>query len=292
MEWRQFVMELRSLEPDRVEAVLTRNGARAVTLTDAADDPVLEPAPGETPLWASTRITGLFDADADFAALKKDLQDDLALPSLPPHRVEALEDREWEREWLRDFRPMRFGERLWIAPQEQPVDAAGAAVVRLDPGLAFGTGTHATTGLCLDWLAARDLRQQRILDYGCGSGILAVAALKLGAARVTAVDIDPQAILATRQNAVVNGVADKLETFEDAGRIHSAFDVVVANILAGTLIERADELACRVTSRGVIALSGILESQAADVIDAYRPRIKLDTAAVRDGWVLLTGARS
>ena len=292
MEWRQFVMELGSLEPERVEAVLARNGACAVTLSDAADDPVLEPAPGETPLWSSTRITGLFDADADFAALRADLKADFSLTALPPNRVEALAEREWEREWLKDFRPMRFGRRLWIAPMEQPVDASGAVVVRLDPGLAFGTGTHPTTALCLEWLDSLDLEGKRVLDYGCGSGILAIAALKLGATAASCVDIDPQALLATRQNAVVNGVADKIATFEDAGGIDSAFDVVLANILASTLIERADEIAGKVGTGGAIALSGILHEQAAEVIAAYRPHVNLDLATVRDDWALLTGARS
>ena len=207
MNWQQFVMDLDGLDADAVEMVLERHGAQSVTLTDAGDRPVLEPAPGETPLWSQSRITGLFAADADIDALIGDIETTFQIDRCPEHRVETIADRAWEREWLKDFGPMQFGRRLWVLPG----DAAApddAVTVRLDPGLAFGTGTHPTTALCLEWLDRLKLEGRTVLDYGCGSGILAIAALKLGAASAVAMDIDPQAVLATKDNATNNGVAD------------------------------------------------------------------------------------
>ena len=291
MEWRQFVMDLDALQPERVEAVFSRNGAQAITLSDAGDDPVLEPAPGETPLWGTTRITGLFAADADFSALRDELLRDLDLDILPAHRIEDLAERVWEREWLNDFRPMRFGRRLWVCPAGLEPDNANSVVLRLDPGLAFGTGTHATTKLCLEWLDSLDLRGKTVLDYGCGSGILAIAALLLGADSACGVDIDPQAIQASKQNADVNGVADKLTTLQDAEFLEGHFDVLLANILAGTLIEQARRVSDRLPQGGVLALSGILDGQVGDVIAAYRPWIQFDEPVFDDGWARLTGTR-
>ena len=210
MDWRQLVMNLEALDPAEIETVFVRNGACSVTLSDAGDNPVLEPGVGETPLWADTRITGLFPETADLAKLESDLLTALGLKTLPTHRIEALADRPWEREWLRDFVPMRFGKRLWVCPGDHEIDDASAAVLYLDPGLAFGTGTHPTTSLCLEWLDSLPLQEKSVLDFGCGSGILALAALKLGCAAATATDNDPQAVTATRQNAIRNEVSERL----------------------------------------------------------------------------------
>lgn len=293
MEWRQFVMQLGSLPLDEVENVLTRHGAQAITLTDAADQPLLEPAPGETPLWRDVRISGLFPPTADFAALEADLSRSLRIAHLPDWRVERLEDRAWEREWLKDFMPMRFGDRLWVVPGEQSVDADNAVIVKLDPGLAFGTGTHPTTRLCLEWLEALSLANRRVLDFGCGSGILAIAAARLGARDVVALDIDPQALLATRSNARANGVGDRIATCIDVEQLSGEFDVAVANILAGTLKLNASTICSRLTPGGVLALAGVLDDQATDVADAFREWIEFDAPIASDGWVRLTGtARS
>ena len=291
MEWRQFVMNLGELPVDTVEKIFERHGAQAVTLTDAGDNPVLEPAPGETPLWNDIRITGLFSPSADFEDLRADLLRSLALTHLPDHRVEVLEDRAWEREWLKDFRPMRFGNRLWVCPGEFEVDAPDAIVVHLDPGLAFGTGTHPSTAMCLDWLDGLDLDHKHVLDFGCGSGILSVAALLLGAHSVTAVDIDPQATTATRQNAERNAVARSVRTTVDVRDLDAAYDVAIANVLAAPLIEHARTICERVVAGGDIALSGILEHQVTAVADAYREWIAFDTPAVRFPWARLTGRR-
>ncbi len=317
-------MHLDALDPADVEDAFLRLGACSVTLSDAGDDPVLEPAPGETPLWSSTRITALFDGDADLDIVKVALRDELGVDELPWHEIQALEDRAWEREWLKDFGPMRFGERLWVCPTVAPVGArlagdcgrrlagdcgrrlagdlspvkappTGAVIVNLDPGLAFGTGTHPTTALCMEWLDGLDLKGKSVLDYGCGSGILAIAALKLGAASATGMDIDPQAVLATRQNAADNGVGDRLTVFGSDAEIEGNFDVVIANILAGPLAQFADSITSRLVRRGMLALSGVLCEQAQDVRAAYEPWIDFDEPAFReqDGqtWSRLTGRR-
>ena len=295
MEWQQFVMNLDMLNPASVEEILIRHGAQSVTFSDAGDVPVLEPGPGETPLWNNTRITGLFDPGVDMTAVLADLRSSLSLDHLPDHRLETLADRDWEREWLRDFGPMRFGRRLWICPAGSEPEQPDAIVVRLDPGLAFGTGTHATTAMCLEWLDAIELQGRTVLDYGCGSGVLAIAALKLGCERAHAMDIDVQAITATRENAAQNGVQDRLAVSASPDAIGEQFDVVVANILAGPLVELAGSISDRIRSGGQLALSGILSEQAAQVIAAYAPRIDFDDPEFRqqDGqtWTRLAGRK-
>jgi len=293
VDWQQFVMNLDSLDPIAVEEIFTRHGACSVTLSDAADNPVLEPGPGETPLWSETRITGLFDGSADFGKLKRTLSEEFG--ALPAHHVESLADRAWEREWLNDFGPMQFGKRLWIAPGDSVANQDEAVVVRLDPGLAFGTGTHPTTALCLEWLDALPLANKTLLDYGCGSGVLAIAALKLGCRRATAMDIDPQAVIAAEQNAERNGVMQNLEVLAAAADIRGQFDVVVANILAGPLVEIAESITLTLGSHGMLALSGVLCEQANDVMTAYEPWIEFEDPVFReqDGqtWSRLAGMR-
>ena len=293
MDWQQFVMNLESLDPAAVEEIFMRHGACSVTLSDAADTPVLEPGPGETPLWTETKITGLFAGDTDFTELEAALGRELG--ALPPHRVESLTDRAWEREWLKDFGPMRFGQRLWIAPGDSVVEQDDAVIVRLDPGLAFGTGTHPTTAMCLEWLDGLELQAKNVLDYGCGSGVLAIAALKLGCHAVSAMDIDPQALIATTENATNNGVAEKLAVMGAADDIEGKFDVVVANILAGPLVEFAESITSTLRSHGILALSGVLCEQAQDVMKAYEPWIEFEEPVFReqDGqtWSRLTGTR-
>ncbi len=284
-------MNLDLLQADQVEQVFARHGAQSVTLSDAGDTPMLEPPPGEAPLWADTRISGLFPAEIDLEALCDDLRRSFDLEQLPAAEIETLEDRAWEREWLRDFQPMRFGERLWVSPLQMPVVQPDAIVVRLDPGLAFGTGTHETTALCLEWLERQDLQGKRILDVGCGSGILSIAALKLGAKSAHAIDIDPQAITASRQNATVNGVIDRLELSTDSSEFAGKYDIVIANILAGTLIAMAADLSKRTMHGGLLALSGILCGQVDDVCSAFVRWITLEPAVRRNDWACISGTR-
>lgn len=288
-------MQLDALDPAQVEEIFYRHGACSITLSDAADNPVLEPAPGETPLWYRSQLTGLFDADADFSQLKIDLRNELGLAALPQIHVEELADRAWEREWLKDFTPMQFGERLWIRPTGQVVPDPQAVVIDLDPGLAFGTGTHPTTALCLEWLDGLSLHGRNVLDYGCGSGVLAIAALKLGCNRAVAMDIDPQAVIATRRNAANNRVSGRIQVISSADEISGKFEVVVANILAGPLVQFAESITLTLCDEGMLALSGILCEQADDVMAAYEPWIDFDEPVfmAQDGqtWSRLTGIR-
>ena len=285
----QLTVDLGPRDPAPYEDALFELGALSVTLEDAADDPVLEPAPGATPLWPTVVVKALFDASTDaggiVAALKR------RLPDGPTPRVEVVADRAWEREWLRDFRPMRFGRRLWVCPGGMPAGDADAIRIELDPGLAFGTGTHPTTALCLEWLDAQPLAGARVVDYGCGSGILAIAAARLGARQVRAVDIDPQALIATVENAARNGVADMIEATPDPSLAPAGADVLVANILAGPLVDLAPSFAGALAPGGRIALSGLLHEQADAVTAAYRPCFHIDPARERAGWVLLSGRR-
>jgi ribosomal protein L11 methyltransferase len=295
MEWRQFVMDLETLNPDCVEDVFVRHGAHSITFTDAGDKPVLEPAPGETPMWSDTLITGLFSPDANIDLLRDDLRQALQLTDLPTNRVEELADRAWEREWLKDFGPMRFGRRLWICPGDSSADTPDAVVVQLDPGLAFGTGTHPTTALCLEWLDSLPTADTTMLDYGCGSGVLAIAALKLGCQSAVAMDIDPQAIIATEQNAEHNGVLTNLQVFGGAAQVQGQFDIVIANILAGPLMKLAEPIAAHVRAGGLLALSGLLAEQVDEVVAAYQPSIDFNPVLLREQgnqiWACLTGTR-
>jgi ribosomal protein L11 methyltransferase len=289
-------MDLETLNPDSVEEVLLRNGAHSVTYSDAADAAVLEPAPGETPLWNDARISGLFSPDADFEALRDDLLAKLAIERLPAHEVTELEDRDWEREWLRDFGPMRFGRRLWICPGDTTVEDRDAVVVRLDPGLAFGTGTHPTTAMCLEWLDSLQPEGKTMLDFGCGSGVLAIAALKLGCRLAVGTDIDHQAIQASAANASRNGVAGQLVTTLRAQDIDATFEIVCANILAAPLIELAGTISSRVESGCLLALSGILSGQVEAVLEAYTPWFEFDEPVEREHggqtWALLSGRKT
>ena len=290
MPFLTLSFELGGIEAQLAEDACLAAGALAVTLSDALDEPVLEPAPGEIRLWRSTRVQALFSADEDRRALSAILQS--CLP-LQPEAMDftLLADREWEREWLRDFHAQRFGQRLWICPRHEQVDEAGAIIVQLDPGLAFGTGTHPSTALCLQWLDARLNAGSRVIDYGCGSGILSLAAAKLGASHVAALDIDPQALLATAQNASANGIGAQLQVCSAASQLPIGCDVLLANILAGTLCALAAEFAQRVRSGGSLVLAGILSDQADIVAAVYAPWFHIGLYDTRAGWVALDGTR-
>ncbi len=291
MPWLQLAVNSR--HPEFVEELLLAAGAQAISLIDAADDPVLEPAPGATPLWPRTKTLGLFDVDTDLDEVRRLLRENL--PDADPLSFEEsqVEDQDWVRAWLQHARPLRFGERLWICPSGHRVDAADAVVIDLDPGLAFGTGNHPSTALCLEWLAGAELEGRRILDYGCGSGVLGIAALKLGAVHAQATDIDPQALLATTENASSNGVAARLHSSppEHLDAPTASYDVVLANILAGPLMSLAPLLAQHVTVGGWIVLAGLLQRQADEVREVYAPWFEFTAPGEREGWVRLNGRR-
>ena len=290
MPYHQLVLELAGRDVAGAEEACMRLGAIAISLADAGDEPLLEPAPGETPLWQAVRLRALYEASGNPTITAATLAVVLGLPA-DAITVEHVEDRVWEREWLKDFRPMRFGHRLWVAPAGQRPDGHAAVILELDPGLAFGTGTHPTTALCLEWLDGRIRGGERVLDYGCGSGILALAALKLGAGSASAFDIDPQAITATRENAAKNGLVSRVEVAERVETLAGSFDIVLANILAGPLLGLAPRLALRAAAGGEIVLAGMLARQAAEVAQAYGPWFDIAPEAEREGWSLLAGRR-
>ena len=292
MPWIQLKLNATSANAEDIGELLMSNEALSATFTDAHDTPVFEPLPGETRLWGDTDITGLYEADADMQAIVEILKKSPLLADDFAFKIEQLEDKDWEREWMDNFHPMKFGERLWICPSWKPVPDENAVNVMLDPGLAFGTGTHPTTALCLGWLDGQDLQDKVVIDFGCGSGILAIAALKLGAKRVIGIDIDPQAITASRDNAERNDVSEQLELFLPADLPEGILaDVLVANILAGPLRELSGNIEALVKPGGKLALSGILEQQAEELIETYGQWFAMDSAAVKEEWARLSGTK-
>lgn len=290
MPWIQIRINATAKTADKVSNMLLGRGAQAVTFMDAKDVPVYEPMPGETPLWGETEVMGLFDAETDPAPTIAFFQQ--IFGENVGYKVEQLEDKDWVREWMDHFHPMQFGERLWICPSWRDVPNPDAVNVMLDPGLAFGTGTHPTTALCLQWLDGLDLTGKTVVDFGCGSGILGIAALKLGAARVIGIDIDPQAIQASRDNAARNGVADQIELYLPADQPQDVeADVVVANILAGPLRELAPLIAGHGKPGSLMALSGVLESQAQELETIYGQWFEMDPTAVKEEWCRLSGRK-
>ena len=275
-----------------LESLFERLGALSVTLTDAGDEPQLETAPGEERIWSETIVTGLFAGDTDKASLEAAIRSAIEqLGIMAEITLEPLEDQDWERAWMENFHPMQFGEHLWIVPRDRqpPADAVDPVVVFLDPGLAFGSGTHPTTALCLQWLDSQDITGKHLVDFGCGSGILAIAALKLGAGSALGIDHDPQALIASEQNAQENGVAGRLSLTESNAPVGAQADIVIANILASILIDLAEQIGSLVRPGGQLALSGILAEQAAAVMAAYSGSFELETPREQEGWVLIAG---
>jgi len=293
MTWWQFSVCCDASEVDGVEAIMLEQGAQSISLGDAGDEPIYEPLPGNAPLWQKSVLTATFDAGADPDALWQNLS-----KALPAHlasglRRQGLEDRDWVQACRQHFQPLQCAPGLWIVPSWCQAPAPEATVIRLDPGLAFGTGSHPTTALCLAWLAANPPRGCRVIDYGCGSGILAIAALKLGAQQVIAVDIDEQALGACVSNLRANRIdAARVQTGFPQDMDDSPADLLIANILAGPLIELAPRFAGLVKPGGQILLSGILKSQREDIQLAFRTDFRLAPAETREDWVCISGTRT
>ena len=283
---------LNGLAADAVEEVLFAIDASSVTFVDRGDEPVLEPGLGEMRLWSDTLVRALFVSSLDPVRQLDRLGAGLGRHVADQARIRPVENRDWERVWLDDWKPMRFGRRLWVCPTAAPApDDPAAVVVRLDPGLAFGTGTHPTTALCLQILDSLPLTGRSVVDYGCGSGILGIAALKLGAAHVIAVDLDPQALIATRENAARNGVSAAMEVQGVPARLRPA-SCVVANILAGPLIELAPLLMQACEPAGDLMLSGLLKTQAYAVKAAYASGFDRVEVVGRDDWCCIHARRT
>ena len=291
MSWLQIRLAITPDQAEPLEDQLLELGAVSVNFMDAEDQPIFEPDLNTTPLWSHTHLLALFEADTDPDTLLAHLQL-LRGVELPEHQVEVIEDQDWERSWMDNFKPMRFGRRLWIVPSWHAAPEPDAVNLLLDPGLAFGTGTHPTTALCLEWLDAQPLEKQSLLDFGCGSGILAIAGLLLGAEHAVGTDIDTQALDASRDNAERNRIAEeRFALYLPEQLPEQPADVVVANILAGPLVSLSARITALVKPGGRLALSGILAEQADEVRAAYYEAFELDPTAEKDGWVRISGVR-
>ena len=291
MPWQQCAIECDKAHTEALSETLESLGAVSVTFSDAGDQALFEPPPGATPLWQAVTVMALFEADCDSSLI-----DHLLIQAFPqllaqPPRWELIADKDWERECLDQFKPLRFGQRTWIVPSWESAPDADAVNIILDPGLAFGTGTHPTTALCLEWLDAHAPLARKLLDVGCGSGILSIAACKLGADQVYATDIDPQALQATRDNAIKNNCLSQISVSLPEQLEARGFDIIVANILANPLIEMAPELASLLLPQAKIVLSGILKDQAQAVIDRYKQWFILDPITEKEDWVRISGVK-
>lgn len=291
MSWIQIRFTTTLDKQESLEDALMGCGALSLTYQDAADQPILEPGLYQTPLWDQLILTALFEASIDVAQTLAQCEQYFAQP-LPPHKVEILEDKDWVREWMDSYQPVAFGQRLWVCPSWQTPPDPAAVNILLDPGLAFGTGTHPTTAMCLQQLDGLDCRGKTVIDYGCGSGILAIAALLLGAESAIGVDLDPQALVASRDNAQRNGIADArfalyLPQHQPA---NMQADIVLANILAGPLAGLAPQLTAMLKPGGTLILSGLLAEQQDTLVAAY-PGVQLDTAVQQEQWLCLQGCK-
>ncbi|MGB0223993.1 MULTISPECIES: 50S ribosomal protein L11 methyltransferase [unclassified Marinobacterium] len=295
MPWLQIKVVTNPDIAEFYEDLLLEAGCAAVTFEDAKDQPIFEPELGTTPLWGTTVITGLFAAEHDLESTLTFLNEQkLSVKGgdTIQFKAEILEDKDWEREWMTHYHPMQFGSHFWVCPSWIEVPDANAVNLMLDPGLAFGTGTHPTTALCLEWLASEPLQNRSVIDYGCGSGILGIAAILLGASAVSGVDIDPQALTATQDNLVRNGLdKERLPVFFPESFESEPVDLVIANILAGPLKELAPTLAELVKSGGQLILSGLLIEQADELIGTYSEWFDMEPPSTKDEWVRLTGRK-
>ncbi len=289
-EWMQFKTHCLASEASAIEDCLLELGAVAVTLQDVQDIPIFEPDLGTTPLWPNTQVTGLFSAEYSSEALKTEFYQ--LWPTEPPLPIhcELLEDKDWAHCWMDHYHPLKFGPDFWVVPSWLAPPEPNAPYILLDPGLAFGTGTHETTALCLEWLSQQPLHNSTLIDYGCGSGILAVAGLKLGCQTAYGIDIDPQALLASQQNAQLNHVS--LHTLmPEQLPAELCCDYLIANILYGPLLALAPTLAQHLLPGGRIALSGLLKEQAETIRHTYQSWFILDLEWHRNDWCLLSGTR-
>lgn len=292
MAWHQIsVVSNKTLASD-ISDFLSELGAVSVTYMSAESQPVYEPDIGETRIWEQTKTIALFELDAPPELVKTLLFDQFPDNTLHNWHAEVLEDQVWERSWMEYYKPMKFGERLWVYPSGQEKFASDTVSLVLDPGLAFGTGTHPTTALCLEWLAHHDVMGKTVIDFGCGSGILAVAALLLGAKEAHAIDIDPQALTATLDNAQKNKVEAKIKTYLPEEFKPFSADIVLANILAKPLIELSDNISALVKTQGQLVLSGILKEQADAVSTAYQTAFTLHPPTIQEDWCRLDGHKN
>jgi ribosomal protein L11 methyltransferase len=291
MAWHQITVITTENTAPPLADLFSNLGAVSVTYMDAEDEPVYEPAIGETRIWSNTQVIALYDTTLNPELIKTAVLAKFKDQGLRDWLYEEIADQEWERAWMEYYKPMKFADKLWVCPTDQEQYEPGTVCLTLDPGLAFGTGTHPTTALCLDWLASHDLTGKTVIDYGCGSGILAVAAILLGAKAAHAVDIDSQALTATRSNAFKNNVQDKINCYLPEQLVSFQADVVLANILAKPLIELSEQICELLVPNGQLVLSGILHEQADSIISVYQRNISFNSLVQREDWIRLDGVR-
>ncbi len=293
MPWLQLTLEATHSNSEQLSDLLSQAGAAAVTMQDAKDDPIYEPHVGSTPLWDQLLLTGLFEADIDMNGVLSFIETQYG--DIPGHSINPLEDKDWTQAWMDDFKPMQFGQRVWVFPSWHTPPDPDAVNIMLDPGLAFGTGTHPTTALCLNWLDENFEQPVDVIDYGCGSGILGIAANLLGSQQVYAVDLDPQALITTQANAEKNHIADKINTFSvhEFKKQYSQLQcpLLLANILTGPLVELSEMLSSHVLHGGKIVLSGILAEQADKISTAYQHWFHIDEIKQREDWIRIVGTK-
>lgn len=289
MPWIQAIVDINAQQSQEIEDLLMAIGADAITLKDGANQPIYEPPLGTTPLWDQLKLVALFDAEKPLQLQMQQLKalyEQETQQTFPNYKLELVEDKDWVREWMDTFKPMPFGQRLWICPSWLEPEDANAVNLKLDPGLAFGTGTHATTSLCLKWLDGQQLENRSIVDFGCGSGILGIAAMLLGGSDLLGIDIDPQAVLASNENSERNGLNPNHYHYclpNQAPRQQA--DVVLANILAGPLVELKESILSYLKPGGDLVLSGILASQGQTVAKSYEAECDILSIDEEDGWV-------
>lgn len=288
MAWLQVILKTSESKAEILSECLMNAGAAAVTFQDAEDRPIFEPAPGTTPLWKTLFVIGLFDAENDLVSVKRFLKSNVDPDTFSTLQIDPLEDKNWSLTWMEHFHPMRFGQKLWICPSWHEPLAPNDINIMLDPGLAFGTGTHPTTHLCLEWLDSNPPQNAHIIDYGCGSGILSIAAIMLGAAHVYAIDNDPQALTSTKLNAEKNAIKDDTLTIGLPNlKINKKADLILANILANTLVELLPTFLDNLNATGKIVLSGLLENQIELIRQNYEPYFKIIEIAKYEEWALI-----
>ena len=290
-EYHQIEFNIAKDDLAETEKILESYQPLSISMQGFGEEKIYEPLPGEMPIWEKIRVKAMYQNIKNLSDLENEIINKTNIKILNNKVIKAIGKKDWQEEWMQSSKPMRFGEKLWIYPDHLIDDLEGKVCVNLNPGLAFGTGSHPTTRLCLEWLEKSNLDQKSVLDYGCGSGILAISAIKLGAKSVTAIDLDPQAVIASKNNAEKNHVQQAIEITDNNKTIEKNFNIIVANILAKPLIELAPYFYKKLNKEGAICLSGILEGQINIIKDAYLRYFNLSEIKIKDGWVMMSGIK-
>jgi ribosomal protein L11 methyltransferase len=290
-EYHQIEFNIAKDDLAETEKILESYQPLSISMQGFGEEKIYEPLPGEMPIWEKISVKAMYQNIKNLSDLENEIINKTNIKILNNKVIKAIGKKDWQEEWVQSSKPIRFGEKLWIYPDHLKDNLEGKVCVNLNPGLAFGTGSHPTTRLCLEWLEKSNLNQKSVLDYGCGSGILGISAIKLGAKSVTAIDLDPQAVIASKNNAEKNHVQQEIEITDNNKTIEKNFNIIVANILAKPLIELAPYFYKKLNKEGAICLSGILEGQINIIKDAYLKYFNLSEIKIKDGWVMMSGIK-